>query len=50
MNGAGATWTVKAVCSFNGKSWTANINLTRAGELLTWSSERGLVQYRRCGS
>ena len=50
VNGSGANWTVKAVCSFNGKTWTANINLARAGDILTWSSERGLVEYRHCGS
>lgn len=49
VNGSGSNWTLKAVCSFNGNTWTANVNLIRAGDLLTWSSERGVVKYRRCG-
>lgn len=48
--GSGTNWTVKAKCSFNGKTWTANINLARSADLLTWSSERGLVKYRQCGT
>jgi peptidoglycan hydrolase-like protein with peptidoglycan-binding domain len=44
----GAEWHVKAVCTGNGTTWNANINLAVSGDRLRWSSERGTTVYVRC--
>ena len=41
-------WRVKAVCSGNGATWNANVNLAVSRDRLTWSSERGTTVYVRC--
>lgn len=48
--GGGSSWTIRASCSANGETWIANIRLSRSGDRLTWSSERGTTVYRRCPS
>jgi hypothetical protein len=42
-----AEWRVKAVCTGNGTTWNANINLAVSGDRLRWSSERGTTVYVR---
>ncbi len=46
--GSGMTWTVRASCRVDTDTWIANIRLTRNGDSLIWSSERGTTVYRRC--
>lgn len=41
-------WRIVALCSSEGDSWTAHVDLTLAGSNLTWSSERGIARYVRC--
>ena len=41
-------WRIVAMCSREGESWTAHVDLTLAGSNLTWSSERGTANYVRC--
>lgn len=45
---ASSRWRVVALCSSEGESWTAHIDLKLAGSNLTWSSERGTTTYVRC--
>jgi hypothetical protein len=45
---AASRWRIVALCSREGKSWTAHVDLTLAGSDLTWSSERGTARYIRC--
>jgi hypothetical protein len=47
-SGAGNEWMVRAVCRVDGGSWNTNIRLSRSGDSLTWTSERGTTIYRRC--
>jgi Putative peptidoglycan binding domain len=42
-------WRVDAVCTSEGNSWNANIDLKLNGRNLIWSSERGTTTYVRCG-
>ena len=42
-------WKIVAHCKAGEKAWDANVRLKRAGDKITWSSERGTVVYRRCG-
>jgi peptidoglycan hydrolase-like protein with peptidoglycan-binding domain len=44
------TWSMKAQCRADDKSWIANIALSRQGDQLKWASERGTTTYFRCGS
>jgi peptidoglycan hydrolase-like protein with peptidoglycan-binding domain len=46
----GERWLIKAQCQSDNKSWVANIALTRIGNQIKWSSERGTTTYYRCGS
>lgn len=46
--GGGFNWTIRAACRVDAKTWIANIRLSRSGDSLTWSSERGVTVYRRC--
>ncbi len=46
----GDGWRFLAACSGARKRWTANVRLTVAGDVLTWSSERGSQRYVRCPS
>jgi hypothetical protein len=43
-------WRTKAVCSYDGKRWTANIKLSLNGNRLTWESERSPATYLRCSN
>ena len=43
----GSAWRVQAICTGEGKTWNANVNLSVAGDRLTWSSERG-TDFVRC--
>lgn len=45
---AASRWRIVALCSREGESWTAHVDLTLAGSNLTWSSERGIAKYVRC--
>jgi hypothetical protein len=42
-------WKIVAQCKAGEKAWEVNVRLKRAGDKITWSSERGTVVYRRCG-
>jgi hypothetical protein len=42
------TWHVVAQCSTGQERWTARIQLTVKEDRLTWFSERGSQEYRRC--
>jgi hypothetical protein len=42
-------WRVDAVCTSEGNSWNANIDLRLNAPNLIWSSERGTTNYVRCG-
>jgi hypothetical protein len=46
--GAGR-WRVDAVCTSEGNSWSASIDLRLSAPNLIWSSERGTTTYVRCG-
>jgi hypothetical protein len=41
-------WRIVALCSHEGESWSANVDLKLAGSNLIWSSERGTANYVRC--
>jgi len=41
-------WRLQAKCASSSERWTANIRFTILGNKLTWSSERGTVNYVRC--
>jgi hypothetical protein len=45
---AASRWRIVALCSREGESWTAHVDLALAGSDLTWSSERGTARYVRC--
>lgn len=42
-------WRVDAVCTSEGNSWNANIDLKVSLPNLIWTSERGTTTYVRCG-
>jgi peptidoglycan hydrolase-like protein with peptidoglycan-binding domain len=42
-------WRVDAVCTSEGNSWNANIDLKLSPPNLIWTSERGATTYVRCG-
>jgi hypothetical protein len=42
-------WRVDAVCTSEGNSWNANIDLKLSPPNLIWTSERGTTTYVRCG-
>jgi Putative peptidoglycan binding domain len=42
-------WRVDAVCTSEGNSWNANIDLKLSLPNLIWTSERGTTTYVRCG-
>jgi hypothetical protein len=42
-------WRVEAVCTSEGNSWNATIDLKLSSPNLTWTSERGTTTYVRCG-
>lgn len=42
-------WRVEAVCTSEGNSWNATIDLKLSSPNLTWISERGRTTYVRCG-
>jgi hypothetical protein len=42
-------WRVDAVCTSEGNSWNANIDLKLNPPNLIWTSERGTTTYVRCG-
>ena len=46
--GSGSNWTIRASCRVDSQTWIANIRLSRSGDSLTWSSEKGVTVYRRC--
>jgi hypothetical protein len=46
----GERWVIRAQCQSGNASWAANITLVRSGNQITWSSERGVATYYRCGS
>ena len=46
----GDGWRFAATCSDARKRWGASVKLTVAGDVLTWSSERGSQKYVRCVS
>lgn len=50
VEGNGEGWKVMARCSNNGETWTAAVRITLRGDRLTWSSERGIQTYTRCGN
>jgi hypothetical protein len=41
-------WRIVALCSREGESWSAHVDLKLVGSDLTWSSERGTANYVRC--
>jgi hypothetical protein len=41
-------WRLQAMCANSRERWNANIRLTILGNKLTWSSERGTLNYVRC--
>jgi hypothetical protein len=41
-------WRIVALCSREGESWSAHVDLKLVGASLTWSSERGTAKYVRC--
>jgi len=41
-------WRLQAKCANSSERWSANIRFTILGNKLTWSSERGTVNYVRC--
>jgi predicted Ser/Thr protein kinase len=41
-------WRLQARCANSSERWNANIRFTIVGNQLTWSSERGTVNYVRC--
>jgi hypothetical protein len=45
---AASRWRIVALCTHEADSWTAHVDLTLAGSILTWSSERGTAKYVRC--
>jgi peptidoglycan hydrolase-like protein with peptidoglycan-binding domain len=48
VSGAGTNWRTLGTCVVNGDTRRANINLTRTGDALVWSSEKGTTKYFRC--
>jgi hypothetical protein len=48
--GGGTNWKVVGICTVNSETWTANINLVRNGNILSWSSERGSAKYLSCAN
>ena len=46
--GSDEDWNVKAECSTGMKRQTLNVNLTRQGDILKWTSENGTTEYHRC--
>jgi peptidoglycan hydrolase-like protein with peptidoglycan-binding domain len=46
----GERWIVKARCRSGDSSWAANISLSRIGNQMKWTSERGTLIYSRCES
>ncbi len=42
------SWRIQALCSADGNSWNARIDLKLIGSKLSWSSERGSETYVRC--
>lgn len=45
---AASRWRAVALCSREGETWTAHVELALAGSNLIWSSERGVARYVRC--
>jgi hypothetical protein len=43
-----AAWRIRAKCTRDNNTWTANIRFLRAGNKLIWSSERGIATYVQC--
>jgi hypothetical protein len=48
MRWAYDAWKTRATCSVNDKTWIANITLKLNGNQLSWSSEKGKINYVRC--
>lgn len=44
----GPGWSVRARCTSQGRTWSANVELAVNGDRLTWRSERGSQEYHRC--